>query len=110
MGRSFILRTILTALLISSIHFPVLATGLITPSASVPYQEEKKQDDKKQDDKKQVDEKTAKQKKEVEKTDVPKSEIKEVPKARKQSRPAVVAKPNVKIKPIKINRPKIKKP
>lgn len=105
MGRSFILRTILTALLISSIHFPVLATGLITPSASVPYQEEKKQDDKKQ-----VDEKTAKQKKEVEKTDVPKSEIKEVPKARKQSRPAVVAKPNVKIKPIKINRPKIKKP
>lgn len=95
MGRSFILRTILIALLISGIHFPVLATG-----ASMPYQEEKKQDDKK----------PAKQKKEAEKTEVPKSEIKEVPKARKQSRPTVVAKPNVKIKPVKINRPKIKKP
>jgi hypothetical protein len=39
-----------------------------------------------------------------------KPDIKEVPKSRKQSRPAVVSKPNVKIKPIKIVRPKIRKP
>lgn len=106
MGRSFISKIITIFLLISSIGIPVLA---VKPLAStdwfIQYQDEKKQDDKKQ-----IDEKASKQKKEVEKPEVSKSEIKEVPKARKQSRPAVVAKPNIKIKPIKINRPKVKKP
>lgn len=39
-----------------------------------------------------------------------KPDIPEVPKARKQSRPPVVAKPNIKVKPIKVIRPKIKRP
>lgn len=39
-----------------------------------------------------------------------KSEIKEIPKARRQSRPPVVVKPKIKVKPIKVIRPKIKKP
>lgn len=68
-------------------------------------QEKKKQDDKKQDDKK-----ADKKEKPEQKPDVDKPIIKEVPKARKQSRPIIVAKPNVKIKAIKIIRPKIKKP
>ncbi|TKC60198.1 hypothetical protein FBD94_14905 [Pedobacter hiemivivus] len=38
-----------------------------------------------------------------------KPDIREVPKARKQSRPPVV-KPNIKVKPIKVIRPKIKRP
>jgi hypothetical protein len=38
-----------------------------------------------------------------------KPEVITVPKARKQSRPTVV-KPNIKVKPIKVIRPKIKKP
>ncbi len=33
-----------------------------------------------------------------------------VPKARKQGRPQIIVKPNIKIKPIKIIRPNIKKP
>lgn len=39
-----------------------------------------------------------------------KTDIREVPKARKQSRPPVVAKPNIKAKPVKVIRPKIKRP
>lgn len=63
--------------------------------------QEKKQDDKK-GDRKKSDKK--------DKPDHPKEDIPEVPKARKQSRPEVVPKPNVKVKPIKVIRPKIKKP
>ena len=63
-----------------------------------------------QEDKKQDDKKIGKKEKPDQKPDVDKLIIKEVPKARKQSRPIIVAKPNVKIKAIKIIRPKIKKP
>lgn len=37
-------------------------------------------------------------------------EIREVPKARNQGRPPIVIKPNVKVKPIKVIRPNIKRP
>lgn len=36
--------------------------------------------------------------------------IREVPKARKQSRPPIVVKPKIKAKPVKVIRPKIKRP
>lgn len=39
-----------------------------------------------------------------------KPDIAEVPKARKQTRPPVVVKPNIKVKPIKVIRPNIKRP
>ncbi len=45
----------------------------------------------------------------VETKETQKPDIKEVPKSRKQPKPAVV-KPNVKIKPVKIVKPKIRKP
>jgi len=105
MDRSFIFGVTIILLFVLSTNSSVLAAKSLAPNANAQYQEEKKQDDKKE-----VDEKASKQKKEVEKPSVSKTEIKEVPKARKQSRPAVVAKPNIKVKPVKINRPKIKKP
>ena len=39
-----------------------------------------------------------------------KPDIREVPKARNQGRPPIVVKPNVKVKPIKVIRPNIKRP
>jgi hypothetical protein len=68
------------------------------------YQQDEKQQDKKQGNKKSEINAT------TQKVDPDKPDIREVPKARRQSRPTVVAKPNVRIKPIKIIRPRIKKP
>lgn len=67
--------------------------------AAYVWQDEKKE---KRSEKPDVKEKTGKQ-------EPVKPDIREVPKARKQSRPPVV-KPNVKAKPIKIVRPNIKRP
>lgn len=59
------------------------------------YQDNKKEKSKEKPDNKQKPNKT---------------DIVEVPKARKQARPPVVVKPNVKVKPIKVIRPNIKRP
>lgn len=78
--------------------FPVITLAYVSPEKtiagnSVSYQE--------QDPKKEK----------METKQVPdKPDIGKVPKARKQSRPPVVVKPNIKPKPVKIIRPKIKKP
>jgi hypothetical protein len=124
MCRSIIFRICLFVLLFSAICTPVSANRLHFARTNVPaYQ----QDGQKQDDKKKQDAKKQEQTKPEKKTDIKdiaekpntdkanvenpdKPDIKEVPKSRKQSRPAVVSKPNVKIKPIKIVRPKIRKP
>ncbi|MEJ7560329.1 MAG: hypothetical protein WKF66_18615 [Pedobacter sp.] len=124
MRRSFIFRTCLFFLLFSAVCLPLSANLLRFAPSNVPVyqQDDQKQEDKKQDRKKKeqkkpeskksdlkdVAEKPNTDKSNVENLDKP--DIKEVPKSRKQSRPAVVSKPNVKIKPIKIMRPKIKKP
>jgi len=81
--------------------------GVPVNSLSFVPQEQKK---KKQEVRKQDTRKSDKKEKPPQKVEVKKTDIKEVPKARKQSRPAVVAKPKVKVKPVKIVRPKIRKP
>lgn len=59
----------------------------------------------KQDDKEEV-----KKEKTQEKQQPNNPAVIKVPKARKQERPQVIVKPNIKIKPIKIIKPKIRKP
>jgi hypothetical protein len=100
MPRSFISRTCVASILI--MVFPVLVWAqqhAVEPP--VLNQQEKKQEEKQQDSRKSG---------KNEKPDPDKPDIKEVPKARKQSRPEVVVKPNIKVKPIKIIRPKIRRP
>ena len=101
MSESIFFRRYLAIILI--MMFPVLGYAGQPINAANPLNQEpqeKKQDDKKQDTKKS-DQK--------DKPEPDKADIIEVPKARKQSRPEVVAKPNAKVKPIKVVRPKIKK-
>ena len=106
MDRPFIFRVLLTSI------FIVVLPAFVWPSVSLTtvrrsskndipadifrqQQDEKKDENKeKQDPKQQPD----------------KPDIREVPKARNQSRPPVVAKPNIKAKPVKVIRPKIKRP
>jgi len=90
--------------LVCKMRFAVLLFFAVPVSVNAQAQD-KQEVQKKQDDKKQDPKKTVK-----EKTDEVKPEIKEVPRARKQQRPSIVLKPNVKVKPIKIIRPKIKRP
>lgn len=101
MDRSFISRALLTWTIIVLLPFtgwagirPVKPV-LLTDTAGYLRQDNKKEKSKEKPDGKQ----------EPDKTDIP-----EVPRARKQSRPPVVSKPNIKVKPIKVIRPKIKKP
>lgn len=71
----------------------------------------KRQDGKKQDDKSLRGRDHNRGKSDKNKNREPDQEdIIEVPKARKQARPGVVNKPAAKVKPIKVARPKIKKP
>ena len=78
---------------------PVNSKHLIAVNDSIPYQ--------KQDDKKEKNKESKQDTKQVGKDVEP--EIKQVPKARRQAKPTVI-KPVIKVKPIKIVRPKIKKP
>ncbi|TQM50824.1 hypothetical protein BDE36_2587 [Arcticibacter tournemirensis] len=80
--------------------FPVLlrAEKPVEESSIIASLQDKKKQDKKNDKKKDKGD---------QKPDQP--EVKEVPKSRKQERPTVVPKPDVKVKPVKVNRPKIKK-
>ena len=132
MGKLFTFRALLFLLLFSAVCMP--ASGRIVSidrnDVSL-YQQDKKQQHEKQKEK-QLDEsfqdrkpqedqnKAAKEQGDKKKKDQKKSDnkaddngepdIKEVPKSKKQSRPALVSGANVKIKAIKITRPKIKKP
>jgi hypothetical protein len=100
MDRVFIFRVLFAAILIFVIP-PHVQAGLVvrkkevTDTVPTLRQEEKKEKGKEKPDNKQ---------------EPNKPDVREVPKARKQSRPPVVAKPNIKVKPIKVIRPKIKKP
>lgn len=98
MKRSFIFVLLVTSVLV--LVFPVLlrAGKPVTESSIVSSLQDKKKQDKKNDTKKDNGD---------QKPDQP--EVKEVPKSRKQERPTVVPKPNAKVKPVKVNRPKIKK-
>lgn len=93
MYRSFIFRTLLTVIFSMVLPLVVEAKNnhlvVLTDTVKVQPQDKKKEQSKEKPDHK--------------------PNIKEVPKARKQSRPTVV-KPIIKVKPIKIIRPNIKKP
>ncbi|WP_256010577.1 hypothetical protein [Desertivirga xinjiangensis] len=106
MGSSFIFKACLIFLSIQKVSIPSLAAQPLMFAFNVTEQQEKKE----LDEKKQEDKKTQKKDKQEPKADAKKPDIKEVPKARRQSRPKVVTKPDVKVKPVKISRPKIKKP
>lgn len=105
MNRAFIFKILLTVIFILTL-FPVVQASvpiekiLLTNTANYQQQDEKNNKDKK--------------KPKTEKGDIKqepnKPDIREVPKARKQSRPPVVVKPNIKAKPIKVIRPNIKRP
>lgn len=94
MGRLFIFRTLLIAIFIMALHQTAGASGAV----------HRWQDEKKEKRGEKPDPKAKPDQQEPVKPD-----IREVPKARKQSRPPVV-KPNVKPKPIKVIRPNIKRP
>ncbi|TKC06055.1 hypothetical protein [Pedobacter frigoris] len=82
----------------SSVIRCILIAGMVMCFSSSVIAQEKKQ------------EKTKEKKGEVVETkETQKPDIKEVPKSRKQPKPSVV-KPNVKVKPVKIVKPKIRKP
>lgn len=64
-----------------------------------------------QDERKDKGKERSDNKEKPEKKQAPdKQDIISVPKARKQSRPRVISKPNIKAKPVKVIRPKIKRP
>ena len=111
MDRSFILKALLSSIVLLVLFLPVRANTLIeektiagnhlknnlTPLVVV--NEYLQQDDKQKKVKKPDNNQKPNQ-----------PDIKTVPKARKQPRPTVVAKPNVKPKPIKVVRPNIRRP
>ena len=104
MNRSFIFRTLLTAIFILAL-LPVTQAKVPEKSVFLTDTAGYKRQDEKKDKNKQ---KTApKEKTDQQLPDKP--DIIEVPKARRQSRPPVI-KPNVKAKPIKVIRPNIKRP
>ena len=98
MNRPFIFKALLTFTL--SAPFLLWASvpmkkGNLIDTAKYQLQDEKKDNKQKPDQKPEPN----------------KPDIREVPKARKQARPpVVVVKPNIKVKPIKVIRPKIKRP
>ncbi|MDR6782802.1 hypothetical protein [Pedobacter africanus] len=94
MGRLFIFRTLLIAIFILTLYQTAGASG----TAHTWQDEKKEKRGEKPDPKGKPDQQ-----------EPVKPDIREVPKARKQSRPPVV-KPNVKAKPIKVIRPNIKRP
>ncbi|TCC97810.1 hypothetical protein [Pedobacter hiemivivus] len=96
MDRPFIFKALLACVFILATPFLLWAT--------VPMKEGKK--DQLQDESKQ---KPENKEKPTNNPSPDKADIREVPKARKQARPPVV-KPNIKVKPIKVIRPKIKRP
>lgn len=103
MAGSFISKACLIFLLIYKASIPDLAARPLKFALNS-AQEKKELGEKRQDDKK-----TEKKGQQEPKADVPKPDVKEVPKSRRQSPPKVV-KPDVKVKPVKVSRPKIKKP
>lgn len=116
MDKPVIFRILLTAVFIF-ILFPEVRAGLPVKKEAIAIAHVlqnkvvlltdtnrfQRQDEKKEK-KEKSDEKTAN------KQEPNKPEIREVPKARKQSRPPVVVKPNIKVKTIKVIRPNIKRP
>lgn len=101
MSKTRMFSTLLSVILVTL--FPLAGWGSVLPAKIVNLTDTSRTQ--KQDDKEEV-----KKEKTQEKKQPDKPIIKEVPKARKQVRPKVVGKPAVKIKPIKVIRPKIKKP
>lgn len=101
MSKRCTFRTVLSVILVTL--FPLVGRGNVLPIKTVNLTDTTRTQ--KQDDKEEV-----KKEKPQEKKQPDKPIIKEVPKARKQVRPKVIGKPAVKIKPIKVIRPKIKKP
>lgn len=101
MSKTCTFRTLLTVILVTLFSLAglgsVLTVEIVNFADTVKYQ-------------KQADKEEIKKEKPQDKQQPDKPVIKEVPKARKKTRPQVVAKPIIKIKPIKIIRPKIKKP
>jgi hypothetical protein len=110
MGRPFTFMTCFFSLFISLVFNPPLSAKALKPPSVVNQQQEEKEKNKKKQDQKETDKKQTDKKETAQKGDPAKTDIKEVPKSRKHSRPTVVSKPGVKVKPIKIVRPKIKKP
>lgn len=98
MKRSFLIVPLLTFTLAGAFPVLVLAEQSVPESSMLSFPQDKDKQDKKNDKKKDKGD---------QKPDQP--EVKEVPKSRKQERPTVVPKPDVKVKPVKVNRPKIKK-
>ena len=95
MERLYILRVLLTASFISALPLLALANRSFKQEFAATYQQ---QDEKKDKSKEKPNQEPNK------------PDVREVPKARKQSRPPVVAKPKIKVKPIKVVRPNIKRP
>jgi hypothetical protein len=105
MDRPFIFKTLLACVFILATPFLLWATvpmkeGNLMDTAKYQLQDEKKDNSKQKPDNND---------KPNDKSGPDKPDIREVPKARKQARPPVV-KPNIKVKPIKVIRPKIKRP
>lgn len=99
MDRPHIFRALLTTFFVIALLSVVQAAASIKTlsgdTANYQRQDEKKEKSRKKPDNKQ---------------EPVKPDIREVPKARKQSRPPVVVKPKIKAKPIKVIRPNIKRP
>jgi len=92
------------AFLICTNSFAVQNDTLAVSLSTISYIKQEPQQEKvKQDNKK------AEKKQQPEQPQIKDVQIKEVPKARRQLKPMAV-KPNVKVKPIKIIKPKIKRP
>lgn len=92
---SLLLPTILFASTANSVGTHALRDKQLV-SIFLPRQEKEKRD--------------RKEKKQEPRQATEKPDIREVPKARRQTRPPVVVKPNIKPKPVKVIRPKIKRP
>jgi len=98
MCRLFIFRTLLALIFTVTLSTASWSSPFVF-KLDTPQQERNKQD-----------EKAGNKAAQTQKAEPEKLDIKEVPKSKKQSRPKVVSKPNVKVKSIKVVRPKIKKP
>ncbi|MBC7654800.1 MAG: hypothetical protein H7098_10045 [Oligoflexus sp.] len=101
MNYTYTIRTLFKAILVSL--FPLAGLGNVLPVKIVNLTDTVKYQ--KKNDKEEIKKEDPQDKQQPNKPPIIK-----VPKARKQERPQVVIKPNIKIKPIKIIRPNIKKP
>lgn len=97
MGSTFIFRTLLNIILILLLPISLWA---ITPMYDKEVRDSLSRQQQEKEKKKSEDKGKPEQ-------NIP--DIREIPKAKKQSRPVIV-KPNIKGKPIKVIRPKIKRP